>query len=120
MPDPFITPLIIGGVAGALSPTKTTVKWSEIDAWVKGKRSDLKTPRGRATITREKAANGQIIVTVTVFSLVNTFLSTKEVPLGSSKWTADRLEPALERRFNGNPSFKIKLISASGADETAG
>ena len=113
MPDPFITPLIIGGVLGALSPTTTTVKWSEIDAWIKGKRPDLAAPKGRAKITQEKAAGGQIIVTATVFSLVDAFLSTKEERLDSNRWTADRLDPALKNKFNGSQSFKIKLTRPS-------
>jgi hypothetical protein len=112
MPEPFITPLIIGGLLGALS--STTVKWSEIDAWTKGKCPGLKAPKGRATITWEKAAGEQVIVTATVYSLRDGFLSTKMVPLDSKKWTADRLEPALARKFNGRQqSFNVELTRPS-------
>ena len=114
MPDPFITPLIIGGVVGALSPTTTTLKWTEIDAWIKGKRSGLKSRKGAATITREEAAGGQIIVTATVCSLEGTF-STKAVPLDSRKWTADRLDSTLKSKFRGSQPIKIKLTRPAQA-----
>jgi len=77
------------------------VKRSEIDAWIKGKCPGLAAPKGTATATWEKAADGQVIVTATVYSLVDKFFSTKSVRLAANEWKADRLGPALKSKFNG-------------------
>jgi hypothetical protein len=112
MPDPFITPLIAGAVAAAL--TSTTVKWSEIEAWIEGKRPGLKAPKGSATITWEKVGK-KVVVEATVYSLIDPFLPGKPKPklLGSNTWKADRLGPALESKFKGKQSFNVQLTCPS-------
>lgn len=108
MADPLITPLILGAVVSAV--TSTTVKLRPIEAWIESKRPGLKSPAGRATVTWEKKGKG-VVVTATVYSLIEPFLPGKPKPkqLDSQTWSANRLDPALARQFNGKPSFNVAL-----------
>jgi len=108
MADPLITPLIAGAVVAAV--TSSTVKWSEIEAWIESKRRGLKTPTGRATVACTKTGK-KVIVTVTVYSLVDPLLAIKPKPkrLDSKPWNGDRVDRALVRKFNGKPSFDVPL-----------
>jgi hypothetical protein len=106
--DPIIFPLAAVAVAGALTPK--TVKWSEIEAWVEGKRPGLKASKGKVTITRQNEA-GKVTVKATVYCLVDPFLPGKPRPksLGSHPWEGNRLDRALEGKFNGQQSFEFSL-----------
>lgn len=114
MPDPIIFPLVAAAAVGALIPT--TVHWSEVLALAEGKRPALGAETGKAIVTRENVA-GKIIVKVTVTYLVPAFLPLGEPKLkklGPHALKGDRLDRALEGKFNGKQSFDIPLTRPGG------
>jgi hypothetical protein len=115
MPEPISAALLIAAALAAAGSTATTLKLSEIDAWIEAERGRLNAPKGRvwATVTSERTEKGQITVTASLYCLEEPFISLSFKPkqrlVASKPWAATRLEPALERKFKGKKSFNVEL-----------